>query len=213
MPILERLTRGVAQAFHALRDEGFDVAVTVIAMLGEITQELRIRLPRLEQSRRHRVHLDETLVAKNDIQLAVGIGERTRHVVEGDAQLRLLAREVLLRLLARSDVGIRQHEAAVPDRRIAHAQDRSGRKRVFQLVRLPGANPYEARLRLKLGIAGTIVASPCVEAIKVDDLGAGLAQRRRIAAQDAKCLVARDEPQVPIEYREPEVERIETRAQ
>ena len=47
--VLERLAGRIAQALDAARDMGVDVAVAVVAVLGEIAQQRRIGLARLEQ--------------------------------------------------------------------------------------------------------------------------------------------------------------------
>ena len=87
--VLEALARGIAQALHALGNLGLHVAVAVIAVLGETSQEIQIGAPGLKQLVRHLVHLFETIVAEDDLQIVVSVDERPRHVVEGETELAL----------------------------------------------------------------------------------------------------------------------------
>ena len=80
----------IAQALDALRDQGLDVALAVVAVLGEEAQEGGIGPAGLQQLRRRRVHLAEAVVAEDDVQIVVGVDERARHVVERDMELGFL---------------------------------------------------------------------------------------------------------------------------
>jgi hypothetical protein len=53
----------------------------------KVAQELRIGLARLKQFGGDWVHLPETVVAENDVQVLIGIDECARHVVERDLQV------------------------------------------------------------------------------------------------------------------------------
>ena len=85
--VLEALAGRMAQAFHAPRDQHVHVAFAVVAMCRKVAQELRIGLARLKQFGRDRIHLPETVVAENDVQVLIGIDECARHVVERDLQV------------------------------------------------------------------------------------------------------------------------------
>ena len=86
MAVLERLARRIAQALHALGDQRVDVAVAVVAVLGQIAQEVGVGAPALQQFPRHGIHFGEAIVADDDVELVVGVGEGARHVVERDVQ-------------------------------------------------------------------------------------------------------------------------------
>ena len=71
----------------------------------------------------------------------------------------------------------------------------------------------EAGHRDGLDVAFAVVPAARVVAEELDELGARLDQRRRVAAQGAERLVARNQPQVAVEERESEVERVQPSAQ
>jgi hypothetical protein len=85
--VLEALAGRMAQTFHAPRDHHVHVAFAVVAMGRKVAQELRIGLARLKQFGGDWVHLPETVVAENDVQVLIGIDESARHVVERDLQV------------------------------------------------------------------------------------------------------------------------------
>jgi hypothetical protein len=120
------------------------LALAVIAVLREVAQQIRIRPSRFEELFRHRIHLGEAVVAEHDIQVLVSIRETSRHVVERDVQLRLLACDITFRALALGDVGIGQRQATAGDRRIANIENPAARKLVFQFVWLPFADALHA---------------------------------------------------------------------
>ena len=85
--ILEAQPRRIAQTLHALRDQRIDVALAVVAVLGQIAQQIGIGTAGLQQLLRHLVHLFEAVVADDDPQIAIGVDERARHVVEHEMEL------------------------------------------------------------------------------------------------------------------------------
>ena len=208
--VLERPPGRIAQALDTLRDQGVDVAVAVVAVLGEVAQECRIRAPRRQQFGRSRVHLGEARVADDDVEVVVRIGERPRHVVERDLQLRLLARGVALGRPACGDVGVREDQAAMDDRRVLDVQDLSRRRDVLEFMRLAAADTVDARHRVRLDVARPVVAASRVVAVELGDLGAGLAQRSRIAAQRPERPVRRNQLEFAVEDRKAELQRVES---
>ena len=70
--VLEALARRIAQALHALGDLRVGVALAVVAVLGQIAQEIGIGTAGLQQLLRHRVHLLEAVVAEDDVQIGIG---------------------------------------------------------------------------------------------------------------------------------------------
>ena len=178
--VLERICRRVAQAFDAAGNQRVDVAVAVVAVLGQVAQEIGIRPSRLEQFRRHRIHLGEAVVADDDVQILVGVGERARHVVERDMELRFLARDVAFRELALGDVGVgRERGRRLDDRRVADVEDAAVASSYSSSCGCRSRTRSRRDIGLRFGVAGTVVAALGVEAIEFDDVGAGLAQRGR----------------------------------
>ena len=103
---------GIAQAFHAPRDQRLDVAFAVVAVRRKVAQELGIGLAGPKQLGRDRIHLPEAVVAEDDVQILVGVDERAGHVVQRHVKLGFLARQFLLRLLLSGDVGHHRDRAA-----------------------------------------------------------------------------------------------------
>ena len=85
--ILEAPPRRIAQTFHALGDQGLDVTVAVVAVLGQMAQQGGIGSAGLQQRRRDLVHLFEAIVADDDVEIGVRVDERARHVVEHEMEL------------------------------------------------------------------------------------------------------------------------------
>ncbi len=138
--VLEGLARGIAKAFDPPGDQRTDVALAVIAVLGQEAEHVGIRASTLQELPWDRVHLGETVVAEDEVLLLIGENQRAGHVVERDLQLGLLLRHLLLGPFAGSDVGIGEHQSIVGDRGVSDIEDLSGRQRVFELVRPARAN-------------------------------------------------------------------------
>src|SRR6266851_5752566 len=104
--VLKTFTRRITQALYPPSYERFLVAVSIVAMLSEKAEKVRIVAAWLKQLTWHPVHVSEAVIAKDDIKIVVRVDKRTRHVVEGNVQLGFLLRHVLYGALALGDVGI-----------------------------------------------------------------------------------------------------------
>ena len=72
----------MTQAFHTPRDERIDVPLAVVAVCREMAQKLGIGLAGPKQVAGDRIHLLEAVIAENDLQILVGVNQRTGHVVQ-----------------------------------------------------------------------------------------------------------------------------------
>ena len=82
-----------------------EVARAVVAVLGQIAQEIGIGTAGLQQLLGYPVHLLEAVVADDDVQIVVRVDQRARHVVERHMELGLLIRQILFGQLLLGDVG------------------------------------------------------------------------------------------------------------
>src|SRR5262245_55325353 len=77
----------VPQTVDARSHQGLDVALPVVAVIGEIAQKIRIGAARLKQLLWHPVHLLEAIIAGDDIEIFIGIDQRTGHIIERHLEL------------------------------------------------------------------------------------------------------------------------------
>ena len=80
--VFETLTGRMAQTFHTLRHVRCHVARTVVAMLGEVAEQIRIRAPALQEPLR--------LECEHFLSLLRGEGDRLQAARDGLAVVRSL---------------------------------------------------------------------------------------------------------------------------
>jgi hypothetical protein len=121
--VLERDAARVFDAVYPLCDQRIDIARTVIAVLGQVTEEIQIGFAPLQQLARYGVHLGKAVIAQDDVEIGVDVDQRTRHIVERDVKFSLVSRQTLLGLLQLCDVGSRRDRPAHRDAAAQYAVD------------------------------------------------------------------------------------------
>ncbi|MEJ2176054.1 MAG: hypothetical protein P8Y76_14435 [bacterium] len=173
-----------------------DVALAVVAVLGQEAQQVGVRPPRLQQLRRDCVHLPEAVVAENEVQPLVGVDERAGHVVEHGMEQAFLVRQIAFRLFLVGDVGDHRHRAA---RRHATAQDAVPapvRAVVLEALARRVAQTLDAPRHVRLDIALAVIAVLGQVAQHVGVRPARLQQLRRKRVHLPEAIVAENESQL-----------------